>query len=194
MANTVGSLTKEQKSIIVGSLLGDATMRKKTNAYLEINHAYSQKILVDWFYSKFSNFVLTPPKWRKGNGDREAYRFFTRSLPIFTSFYNQFFIGGRKIIPKNLKLNALSLAVWFMDDGSKSRSSVYLNTQQFSIKEQLELIEMLKNQFGLLATLNKDKKYFRIRIRTESMKSFIKLTEKHILPDFRYKLPLVMTP
>jgi len=81
-----------------------------------------------------------------------------------------------------------------MDDGSKSRSSVYLNTQQFSNREQLELIEILKNQFGLLATLNKDKKYFRIRIRTESIKSFIKLTEKHILPDFRYKLPLVMTP
>lgn len=194
MVNTVGSLTKEQKSIIIGSLLGDATMRKKTNAYLEINHAYSQKVLVDWFYNKFKKFVLTPPKWRRGNGNREAYRFSTRSLPVFTPFYNQFFIDKKKIIPKNLKLNAISLAVWFMDDGSKSRSSVYLNTQQFSIKEQLELIDILFDQFGLLATLNKDKIYFRIRIRTESIKSFIKLTEKHILPEFRYKLPFVMTP
>lgn len=75
MVNTVGSLTEEQKSILVGCLLGDGTMRKKKNAYLEINHCFFQKNLVDWFYSKFSDYVLTKPKWRKTNGKREAYRF-----------------------------------------------------------------------------------------------------------------------
>lgn len=194
MANTVGSLTKEQKSIIVGSLLGDGTMRRKVNAYLEINHAYSQRALVDWMYSKFKNLVLTPPKWRKGNGGREAYRFSTQSLPILTPFYNQFFMEGKKVVPNNLKLDALSLTVWFMDDGSKSRSSVYLNTQQFSTEEQFRLINFLDDQFGIKSTLNKDKKYFRIRIRTQSMKIFIKLVENIILPEFRYKLPFVMTP
>lgn len=194
MADTVGSLTKEQKSVLVGSLLGDGTMRKKTNAYLEINHAYSQKQLVDWMYSKFKNLVLTPPKWRKGNGKREAYRFFTRSLPVLTPFYNQFFVNNRKIIPRNLKLDALSLAVWFMDDGSKSRSSIYLNTQQFTLSEQERLVGVLNSQFDIKSTLNKDKIYTRIRIRTESVSKFIKLVEKYILPDFWYKLPIVMTP
>ena len=191
MANTAGSLTNVQESILIGSLLGDGTMRKKINAYLEINHAYSQKKLVDWIYSEFKNLVLTPPKWRKGNGDREAYRFFTRSLPVLTPFYNKFFINGKKIIPDNLKLNALSLAVWFMDDGSKSRSAIYLNTQQFSVEEQKKLINILKNQFGLESTLNKDKIYFRIRVRSESSKKMVKIISKYILPDFRYKLPLL---
>jgi len=40
MVNTVGSLTEEQKSILVGCLLGDGTMRKKKNAHLEINHIF----------------------------------------------------------------------------------------------------------------------------------------------------------
>lgn len=191
MANTAGSLTKVQESILVGSLLGDGTMRKKINAYLEINHAYSQKTLVDWIYSKFKNLVITPPKWRKGNGSREAYRFFTRSLPILTPFYDEFFVNGKKIIPENLKLNALSLAVWFMDDGSKSRSSIYLNTQQFTVDEQKKLIFILKDQFGLESTLNKDKIYFRIRVRSESSKIMVKIIERYILPNFRYKLPLL---
>lgn len=191
MANTAGSLTNVQESILIGSLLGDGTMRKKINAYLEINHAYSQKVLVDWIYSKFKNLVITPPKWRKGNGSREAYRFFTRSLPILTLFYNKFYINGEKIIPNNLKLNALSLAVWFMDDGSKSRSSIYLNTQQFTVEEQIKLIKILKNQFGLESTLNKDKIYFRIRVRSESSKKMVKIIKDYILPEFRYKLPLL---
>lgn len=189
MANTAGSLTKVQESILIGSLLGDGTMRKKINAYLEINHAYKQKVLVDWIYSKFSNLVITPPKWRKGNGDREAYRFFTRSLPALTPYYNRFFIRGKKVIPNDLKLNALSLAVWFMDDGSKSRSSIYLNTQQFSVEEQERLIIILGDQFRLESTLNKDKIYFRIRVRSESSKKMVKIIEKYVLPDFRYKLP-----
>ena len=191
MANTAGSLTKVQESILIGSLLGDGTMRKKVNAYLEINHAYSQKALVDWIYSKFSDLVITPPKWRKGNGKREAYRFFTRSLPILTPFYNEFFVNGKKRIPLHLKLDALSLAIWFMDDGSKSRSSVYLNTQQFTVDEQCRLVFVLKDQFGIESTLNKDKIYFRIRVRSESSKKMVKIIERYILPEFRYKLPLL---
>ncbi len=193
MDNTVGSLTEEQKSILIGTLLGDGTMRIKKNAHLEINHCYAQKVLVDWIFTKFSSLVTTPPKWRKGNGKREAYRFATQKLPLLTPFYNQFYRNRKKIIPDDLKLDPLSLAVWFMDDGSKSYSSVYLNTQQFDVNEQKRLIDILKNQFGIEATLNKDKIYYRIRIRIQSIKIFLKLVEPFVLKEFRYKLPSVMT-
>jgi len=193
MDNTVGSLTEEQKSILIGTLLGDGTMRIKRNAHLEINHAFSQKVLVDWIFNKFKSLVTTPPKWRKGNGKREAYRFATQKLPILTPFYNLFYKNGRKVIPTNLKLDALSLAVWFMDDGSKTYSSIYLNTQQFNLDEQIRLIDILKNQFGIEATLNKDKIYYRIRVRTQSAKRFIQLVEPFVLEEFKYKFPSVMT-
>ena len=194
MDNTVGSLTEEQKSILIGCLLGDGTMRKKKNALLEINHSYTQKVLVDWIFGKYKDFVKTFPKWRKGNGNREAYRFVTRSLPILTPYYNLFFKDGKKTIPLNLKLNPLSLAVWFMDDGSKSRSSVYLNTQQFSKEEQRRLVDLLRCQFGIESTLNKDKIYTRIRIRSRSINKFINLVKPFVLEEFRYKFPSVMTP
>lgn len=96
MDNTVGSLTEEQKSILIGCLLGDGTIRKKKNALLEINHSFAQKALVDWLYGKFHCWVTTGPKWRKGNGKRQAYRFTTQSLSIFTPFYNQFLSIRRK--------------------------------------------------------------------------------------------------
>jgi hypothetical protein len=58
--NTVGSLTETQRSVIVGTLLGDGAMRCKTNALLEINHSYAQREYVDWKYQVLANLVATP--------------------------------------------------------------------------------------------------------------------------------------
>lgn len=190
MDNTEGSLTEKQKHIIVGCLLGDGAMRKKTNALLEINHSVKQKVLVDWVYTQIQIFVGTAPKQRKGNGKRIAYRFTTRSLPVFTPLYDQFFLNKKKRIPTNLELSPLTLAVWFMDDGSKSRSSIYLNTQQFSREEQIILQQMLLKQWKIETTLNKDKCYFRIRIRVSSVRKFVSLIKPYLLSEFYYKLPL----
>lgn len=188
--NTVGSLTEDQKSIMIGCLLGDGYMRKKINAHLEINHAYSQKRYVDWKYRKLQNLVLTPPIRRNGNGKRIAYRFTTRSLPEITKLYQKFYRNGRKNIPKDLFLNPLVMAVWFMDDGSKSYKTVYLNTQQFAKNSQLFLINILKKQWNIEAMLNKDKEYYRIRIFSSSIKKFLKIIRPYILKQFYYKLPL----
>ena len=187
----MGSLNQVQKSVLLGSLLGDGTLRKakgKKNALFEVNHSYYYRAYVDWKYLNFQEFVLTPPKMRQNNGNRIAYRFTTQSLPIFTDFYDQFYFNGRKRIPSSLVLDELMLAVWFMDDGSKSRNSVYLNTQQFSIDEQEFLIELLRNQYNIIGNLNKDKTYFRIRIAVESTKILKEIIRPYVHEIFNYKL------
>lgn len=187
----MGSLNQVQQSILVGSLLGDGTLRKaqgKKNALFEVNHAYKSKVYVDWKYENLKEFVLTPPKKRTNNGTRIAYRFTTRSLQIFTDFHNQFYCNNHKIIPFSLIVDELALAVWFMDDGSKSRNAVYFNTQQFSQEEQKFLLNMLRDRFGIYGSLNKDKIYFRIRIAVNSMIRFKILIKPYLLPIFKYKL------
>jgi len=193
--NTVGSLTSTQKEILVGSLLGDGTLRKqgtRTNALFEVNHSYQRKEYVDWKYENFQMYVKTPPKSRKGNGNRIAYRFTTRSLPIFTEYYYKFYSAGKKFIAPNIKLSDLILSVWFMDDGAKSRNSFYLNTQQFSVEDQMFLVNRLKRDLQIESSLNKDKQYFRIRIKTESANKLRKIISAYLLPCFIYKL--TMTP
>lgn len=189
--DTVGSLNARQHAILIGSLLGDGTLRKqgtRTNALFEVNHAFAFKAYVDWKYEQLRTFVLTPPKARKGRGKRVAYRFTTRSLPIFTHYYALFYEKGRKRIPKNIMLNPLSLAIWFMDDGTKSRSALYLNTQQCSMEEQQCLQRALQGTFGITSALNRDRKYHRLRITTESTKVFEEIIRPYVLPCFQYKL------
>lgn len=187
--NTVGSLTGTQCSIIIGSLLGDGAMRCKANALLEINHSLKQKFYVDWKYQQLANLVTTPPKARKGNGERIAYRFTTLSLSELTPFYQRFYSDRRKVVPDDLTLDPLSLAVWFMDDGCKSHKALYLNTQQFDHESQMRMIELLKAIWSVKATLNRDEQYQRIRIAVESVSVFKTIVTPHLLPQFEYKFP-----
>ncbi len=190
MGNTVGSLSEEQHAIVTGTLLGDGSMRCKTNALLEINHSHHQQAYVQWKYEALADLVATPPRLRQGNEGRRACRFVTRSLPVLTPYYKLFYEHGRKRVPE-VVLSPLTLAVWFMDDGCRSRNAVYLNTQQFSIHEQRRLLRMLKNQRGIDGTLNRDRCYRRIRLTVGGTLELVRLIEPFVLPELRYKLPHV---
>jgi len=190
MGNTVGSLTQVEKSIIIGSLLGDGYLRivpGRKNAFLEINHSISQKEYVDWKFRGLRNIVKSPPKERKGKGKRIAYRFFTRQHSELTELYLRFYSNKVKIIP-DLKLNPLIIAIWFMDDGSKNYKTYYLNTQSFDYLSQKRLMRILEKQYCINSSLNRDKQYYRIRIKQDSAKRFKKLIYKYIVSSMKYKL------
>ena len=185
MDNTVGSLTQLQKSVIIGTVLGDGYLRKikgRKDAFLEINHSIKQKDYVDWKYSVLHNLSGGKPKERKCNEGRVAYRFYTKQLPELTELQQIFYPKGQKIVP-DIKIDSMILAVWFMDDGSKCRDSdVYLNTQQFDIECQKRMLSMLKS-LGLEARLNKDKHYKRIRFMKSSLPKLKSLLQEHMIPS-----------
>lgn len=191
MDNTAGSLSQIQISVIIGSLLGDGYLRivpGRRNAFLEVNHSFSQKEYVDWKYSILKDITVSAPKKRVIDNVRIAYRFYTKQHPEITRLYKIFYKNGKKIIPNNIHLTPLSLAVWFMDDGSKCRTSdVYLNTQQFDPSDQRKLIDILK-EFDLEARLNKDKIYTRIRFIKSSLPEFRKLISPFITTSMKYKI------
>lgn len=187
----MGSLTQLQRSIIIGTLLGDGHLRivrGRKNALLEINHGFLQKEYVDWKYSNLANLSKNGPVIRNSNDNRIAYRFTTRQHTELTDLHNYFYVEGRKIIPHDLKIDPMMLAVWYMDDGSKCRESdVYLNTQQFSLEDQNQCVLKLK-EIGIESSLNKDKKYFRVRIKKSSLPIFWEIITPHVIPSMYYKL------
>lgn len=192
MDNTVGSLTQLQRSLIIGSVLGDGYIRimpGRKDAFLEVNHSLKAKDYVDWKYFVLKNICNSEPKERETNEGRHAYRFFTKQDKEITEIYNLFYQDGKKIIPKELEINPIVLAVWLMDDGSKSNGGIYLNTQQFSMLDQRRLLHKLR-EIGLRARLNRDKKYYRIRFLKESIPKLIEIVQPHIIPSMRYKIEL----
>jgi hypothetical protein len=75
-----------------------------------------------------------------------------------------------------------------MDDGSKTKKGdVYLNSQQFDWKSQRRLLHVLR-MMGIRARMNKDKKYWRIRIYRESIPKLIEIIKPHLHSSMKYKI------
>lgn len=191
MDNTVGSLTQLQKSLVIGTILGDGYLRivpGRKDAFLEVNHSFRAKEYVDWKFQALKSICRSAPKMRRGNGNRVAYRFYTRQHPDLSELHRMFYLGKEKIIPEGLQITSLILSVWFMDDGGRSgKSNLYLNTQRFSVEDQKRLIEKLET-LGLQARLNKDKQYYRIRFLSRSIPRLKELIRDRVIPSMQYKL------
>ena len=82
--------------------------------------------------------------------------------------------------------------VWFMDDGCRSRSAVYLNTAAVRRGESADVASALcMNSGGSRRRLNRDKSTTEFASRWRARSSSHGIIEPYLLPELRYKLPQV---
>ena len=138
-------MTERQKQILTGMLLGDAHLERQRGALtarLKIEHSVAQSAYVEWKFDEWRDWVRTPPRERVRRNRLGTVStnigFSTLSHVDFEEFRVRFYGNRRKVIPMDLELTPLSMAVWFMDDGSRKSSQcrgLYLNTQSFTASE-----------------------------------------------------------
>lgn len=78
-----------------------------------------------------------------------------------------------------------------MDDGSytSDKNRTYrFSTQSFPFEDQERLLEALKNNFDIDATIQKDRSHYILYIRSKSTKRFVDLIRPYIHPCFSYKI------
>ena len=200
-----GCLSSLQREILIGAMLGDGTLRKGKNA-VNVNFKYdltiSTKELVVLVYSIFQDLVGTPPAVAKKAKSKDTFWFRTYRLKELRHWQKLFYtIDARgdnvRRVPNQLHkwITPLSLAIWFMDDGSKdAKGGYYLHTQCFTQGESKKLQQILGNKFHLEVSVHKDdkpkenKQFFRLYILKSSVPKFNALVEPFILPCMRYKL------
>ncbi len=204
MGNTVGSqrkLTKRQKEILVGMLLGDCCLEKRwKNARLRIEHGLGQKDYLMWKYKEFQKLATSKPRivssfHRKTKKAYRRWHFSTFSFPELNSYQTKFYAEKRKRVPRDiLKLlkSPLSLAVWFMDDGYKRNdcNALRINTDCFRMREQKLLQQCLKDNFGIKTKLHRKGKSWNIYIPSEETEKFCKIIKPYVVSELRYKISL----
>ncbi len=75
-----------------------------------------------------------------------------------------------------------------MDDGAADKKQLRINTQCFSLEENLWLIKFLQAKFGINSTVNVDREKYRLRIAGSSMNLLKELITPYIIPSMLYKL------
>nr|YP_025752.1 putative site-specific DNA endonuclease [Tupiella akineta]AAQ18710.1 putative site-specific DNA endonuclease [Tupiella akineta] len=206
------SLTTIQKEVLIGTLLGDASIscRLGKPVYsVKFEQKHTQIDYINHLYEVFEPFVGTSPQMRTIINDYhktpgQSCWFRTYSHISLKYYYDIFYVVNDvnrrvKRVPKTIAklLTPRALAYWYMDDGTaafdkRNIGSFVLNTQGFNHADHKRLVLALKIKFGIKATIFKDKTYFRLRIASESKAIFLSLIREHIVPSFIYKLGRVL--
>lgn len=191
-------LTKRQREIIVGLLLGDGHLETQNGLTyrLKVEHSFKQNDYVDWLYDNFREWVNQHPRQRiKDSFGKEftSYGFTTYSSGSLRFYGQQFYSGKRKVIPKLIKklLTPLSLAIWFMDDGSwkSNKHRTYIIHTLGYDRQELNLMKrILEEKFGITTGIHRQYNGLRLYIMSSSASQFRNIIEPYVIPSMRYKL------
>ena len=156
-------LSERQRELIVGLLLGDGHLETQNGGRtyrLKVEHGSAQREYLEWLAKEFQEWLLSG-WYEKRKGEKLVYGFTTVSHPAFRFYGAQFYRNGKKRIPPLIKklMSPLSLAIWFLDDGSAKSSkhrSLVIHSLGYTKKDLLIMQDTLK-RFGIESALHKQR-------------------------------------
>lgn len=190
--------------IAIAMVLSDAGLTwTSVHAHMKIEQGYQQVDFVNHLFDLFKEycFAIAPQAYVPSKGVRKglpkSYWFKTFSHPSFSLIWDLFYVNGIKTIQPGLIINhitGLGLAYWVMSDGSlqNDHRSMILHTQSFSLDENEMLSRELNAKFSFHSRVIAHKNiYWVIFIPREDAVKLRQLIEPHVIPYFKYKLPLL---
>lgn len=196
--NTV-PISYVQEQIILGSLLGDASLSLSDDEQyeLQMGHCLEQK---EWLSHKAKILGSNVRAYIKDESSFSVGKEF-----FHCSYFNKYelkrihnlcFRSKIKVVSKEWasKLDSIAIATWFMDDGTSSfgkNGSVILRFSTLSFpKSQLKILQARLKELGISTTLQKhaDGKGLVIAIRQKFVNPFMDLIEPHIVTCMKYKV------
>ena len=179
-------VTNLQEEILIGSILGDAYITKR--GQIQFEQAEKQKEYVFWKHEQLSSIAYKNVKKVKRFDKRSqktylSYRFWTRQY--FISWRKKFYVNNIKVVPRDIKLTPLALAIWYMDDGCYSDHKCIIATDGFVYNDIIFLQKLLIENFNIKSSIKNGSK---LMIKKESFNTFFSLVIPYMLSCFKYKI------
>src|SRR3990167_2474692 len=149
------TITPEREQIIIGSILGDATLttskRKSVKSIFCMfteTHCMEQKEYLEWKRDTLKLPHNSTQHTRKKNASITNYPvayYGTTSLSQLLPYHQMFYSSGKKAVTMEIlnKLTPLGIAVWYMDDGFYDGDQISIATEGFTYSEH----KIMKNYF-----------------------------------------------
>ena len=190
-------LSKRQREILVGLLLGDGHLETQNGGRtyrLKVEHGAAQREYLMWLANEFQGWLLSG-WYEKRKESKTVYGFTTVSHPAFRFYGAQFYHNDKKRIPPLIKrlLSSLSLAIWFLDDGSAKSSkhkSLVIHSLGYNRKD-LVLMQEALSRLGIESFLHKQRKgSFRMYFPRQSSRIIANAVRPilHDVPSLAYKV------
>ena len=190
-------LSKRQRELIVGLLLGDGHLETQNGGRtyrLKVEYCAAQRDYLVWLAKEFQEWLQTG-WYEKQRGTKVVYGFTTVSHPAFRFYAKQFYLERKKRMPPHIKrlLSPLSLAIWFLDDGSAKSSrhkSLVIHSLGYAHRE-LVLAQDALEKLGVKSSTHKQRNgSFRLYFPYESAQVIERFVRPILVevPSLAYKV------
>ncbi len=190
-------VSQEEHDLIIGSLMGDASIRKREkNSCFRFTHSIKQKEYANHKRKILKNFNISEFRevQRKiRDSFIHAIDFATKTHSVFNYYRKLFYQTGRKIITPEIlnEINSRSLAYWICDDGSYNNKQGYIIicTNSYSFEEHKLMKKFFEKTFNLSPTIGfRDSKYYFLRFKQKDSKKLIGIIKPFIPNCMKYKI------
>lgn len=203
---------KELTKLVSYFIMGDGgAYVNKQNAKFIMNMKAENKDYIDWVDNVFSEFVGTKQYERKdyntdGYVRAPQIRLETNTHPFITTIRDRIYTDGYKgIDPHALKLlDWEAMAILYMCDGClhedrpnekkglKNPSwNLTLNMKRLSYGDQLLLKQVIRDQLGVEFNINRQGKYYYMRLRCKDVEKFCVGVLPYMKDSFSYKIRML---
>jgi hypothetical protein len=155
---TDSSLSDRCKAVILGSILGDGSLklqRRYRNARFSFRHSKINQEYFFWKVGELKEISASEDVWEQPGPDgwgKDKLRYQSAALESLTELYHLTHRRGQLRIRRKWlnQLTPLSLCVWWLDDGSllKGRQGVFC-TDEIPFEEQLIIVRYFRKVWGL---------------------------------------------
>jgi uracil-DNA glycosylase family 4 len=191
-------LTRTERQVILGSLLGDGSICRRATSSFIMGHCEAQR---DYLRFKAALLQNLGPKERApetpGKGAFGKGTLFYKVETRFSRAIADLADGTAKITESWLDaLGALGLACWYLDDGTLAdpdcSPSMRFNTHAYS-REELELVvAWMRSRHRIeprIDPVSGRPGQWMLRLRADDSRAFAELICAHVPPSMQYKLP-----
>lgn len=212
------ALSKEQRDLVVGTLLGDANLQTESQGrtwrYRALQSAEQEAYLDHKFQIMRNLCNMDKPVYDETRDERtnkvyKRYYFNTRTHASLRFFGNMFYTYDKKTnrmvkdVPVRIEkyLTPAAVAYWYMDDGSLqwpgNSNAMRICTESFSNDGVFRLQKALKNLYNIQPTLIEKNKIvegkkvlvgFRMAINEGQSAAFRELIKPHLVDSMKYKV------
>lgn len=186
-------LTQQQREVIVGSILGDGSIRP--SGIFVLAHGPKQKKYLQWKTDLLAPFMSEVKRrdqfMKKINKNIHGFYSYSCTHPEFLEFEQRFYTKRIKFIPENIELTPFILAIWYMDDGTLNQPGKYATmcSQSFSKRDHESIMGQLYSRFNLRTNLHQEKGgNFYFTFPVADSREFFDLVRPYIIPSMQYKI------
>lgn len=187
-------LTQIELDVLIGGLLGDTWLgytKNSKNVAGSFTHKLEHEQYTTFKYNLLKRLCAKPTIHNKT--DKRTNRVYQQSFckistnPILNPIVEAFYKEGKKVVNKEfiMQLTPLAIAIWFMDDGTKTVSGYCLATDCFTYEDKLILGKLLE-KYNIKYSIPNISKY--MYVKAESKNDFTNLIKKFFPECMKYKL------